>query len=58
MNDHLGDAIMIAQVDKQHAAMIATVVEPARKADSPADMAWTDVAAGMGTVRMHELLFR
>ena len=36
---HLGEAVMVAQVDEQHAAMVADAVTPARKADGGADVA-------------------
>ena len=33
VRDYLGDAVMVAQIDEQHAAMIALAVHPARQAD-------------------------
>jgi hypothetical protein len=44
---------MVAQIDEQHAAMVANPVAPARQPDSLVDIALTDRAAGMGPVTMH-----
>ena len=43
----LGDAVMVAQVDEQHAAMVADDVAPARQANRLADMALAERAACM-----------
>ena len=51
--DHLGQAIMVAQVDEQHSAMIALAVDPAGKADGRSDIACSKVGAVMGTVGVH-----
>ena len=44
---------MVAQVDEQHAAMVADAVAPAGQADRLADVALAERAAGMGAVAMH-----
>jgi hypothetical protein len=44
---------MVAQVDKQHAAMVADAVAPAGKPRVLADVALTKRAAGMGAVTVH-----
>jgi hypothetical protein len=41
---------MVAQVDEQHAAMVADAVAPARQAGDPADIGFAERAAGVGTV--------
>ena len=50
---HLGEPIMVAQVDEQHAAMVADAMAPARQANLGADVAVAKRAAGMGAVAMH-----
>ena len=44
---------MIAQIDKQHAAMIALAVDPAREAHFGANIILYKGAAGVGAIRMH-----
>jgi hypothetical protein len=44
---------MIAQVDEQHAAVVADAVAPAGQADVLADIDLAQGAAGMGSVTMH-----
>ena len=53
ITDHLGQAVMVAQVDEQHAAMVANPVAPARQTDILADVAFAQRAAGVGTIAMH-----
>src|SRR5262249_35991913 len=50
---HLGDAVMIAQVDEQHSAVVADAVAPARKPHLLADVICAQGAAGMGAVAVH-----
>ena len=50
---HLGQAVMVAQVDEQHAAMVADAMAPAGEPDGLADIALAERAAGMGAVTMH-----
>ena len=40
---HLGQAIMIAQIDEQHAAMVADAMAPAGEADLAADVGLLEV---------------
>jgi hypothetical protein len=50
VHHHLGDAIMVAQVDEQQIAVIALALHPARKPGRLADMVRPQLAAGMGSV--------
>jgi hypothetical protein len=45
---------MVAQIDEQHAAMVADAVTPARKPDDGADLLGAQRAAIMGTIPMHQ----
>ncbi len=44
---------MVAQIDEQHAAMVADTMAPAGQANGFADVALAERAAGMGPVAMH-----
>ena len=44
---HLREPVMVAQVDEQHAAMVADAVAPARQPHDLADIAVAKRAAGM-----------
>jgi hypothetical protein len=46
---------MVAQVDEQHAAMVADAMAPARQARGFSNMAFAELAAGMGPVAVHEM---
>ena len=46
---------MVAQIDEQHAAVVADAVAPAGQPHVLADVALAQRAAGMGTVAMHEI---
>jgi hypothetical protein len=48
----LGDAVMVAQIDEEHAAMVALAVDPARQADALPGLGGRERAAGVGTVGM------
>ena len=50
---HLGQAVMVAQVDEQHAAMVADAVAPAGQPHVLADVAVAERAAGVGAVAVH-----
>ena len=53
--DHaLGQAVMVAQIDEQHAAMVADAVAPAGQADVCAVLGEGQGAAGVGAVAMHD----
>src|SRR5262249_23355072 len=52
---HLGDAVVVAQVDEQHTAMIADAMAPAGKAHLLADVACAQGAAGVGAIAVHAL---
>src|SRR6516165_3841371 len=56
ISDTLRQAIMVAQVDEQHATMVANAVTPAGQANRLADVALAERAAGMGPVTMHGCL--
>ena len=51
--DQLGQAVMIAQIDEQHPAMVALAVDPARQLDGRSDVARTERGAMVGTVGVH-----
>ena len=52
--DHaLRQAVMIAQVDEQHAAVVADSVAPARKAHGLPGLGEAERAASVGAVSMH-----
>ena len=53
--DDLGQPVMVAQVDEQHAAMVALAVNPARQADGRADVGGAKLGAVMGTVGVHDV---
>ena len=53
-SDHaLRDAVMVAQVDEQHAAVVADAVAPAGQAGDLADIGFAERAAGMGAITVH-----
>jgi hypothetical protein len=54
IGDDLGDAVMVAQIDEQQAAMIALAMHPARQADVLADGGGRQAGAGVGTVGVHD----
>ncbi len=45
---------MVAQVDEQHAAVVADAVAPAGEPRLLADVAFAQLAAGMGAIAVHE----
>ncbi len=51
---HLGEAIMVAQVDEQHAAMVADAMHPAGDPDRGANVGLAERAAGVGAITVHE----
>ena len=52
--DHaLADAVMIAQVDEQNAAVVADAMAPARQADSLPVLGKPEGAAGVGAITVH-----
>ena len=53
IGDHLGDAVMIAQIDEKHATMVADAMAPARKAHVVADVACAKRAAGVAAITVH-----
>ncbi len=56
VDDALRDAVMVAQVDEQNAAVIADAVAPAGQPDRFAGVGFAEVAAAMGTVAVHVLV--
>src|SRR5262249_14822075 len=50
----LGEAVMVAQVDEQHAAVVADALAPAGEPRLLADVASAQLAAGMGAIAVHE----
>ena len=55
IGDHLGEAVMVAQIDEQHAAMVADAMAPAGETHITADVAISQRAAGMGAIAVHDL---
>ncbi len=53
MDDDLRQAVMVAQVDEEDAAMVAQAVHPARKADGLAGVGGAQLVARMRTIGMH-----
>ena len=53
IDHHLGQAVMVAQVDKQQTAMVADAVDPAGQPYGRADIGLAERAAGMGAITMH-----
>ena len=51
--DDLGDAVMVAQIDKEQAAMVALAVHPAGKAGGLAGIGCAKLAAGVGAIGVH-----
>ena len=47
---------MVAQVDEQHAAMVALAMHPAGQAHGRADIGFTKGAASMGAIGVHGVL--
>jgi hypothetical protein len=59
VNDNLCQPVMVAQVDKEHAPMVAPVVEPTAKPDKLADVATAKLAARVRAVAVRfPVLFR
>ena len=56
IGDDLGQAVMVAQVDEQQAAMVAHAVDPARQADVRADVGLAKGGAGVAAIAMHGVL--
>ncbi len=50
---HLGDAVVVAQVDEQQAAVVADAMTPAGEPDLLANVGFPQRAAGMRTVSVH-----
>ena len=55
VHHHLGEAVMVAQVDEQHAAVVADAVAPAGKPDLLADLGGGERAAGVGAIAVHRI---
>ena len=53
IGDHLGQAVMVAQIDEQHAAVVADAVAPSGEADFLSDQGLGRLGAGVGTVGVH-----
>jgi hypothetical protein len=58
IDDDLGHAVVIAQIDEQNTAMVAHAVHPAREPDIGAGVALAKRGAGVGTVAMHVISSR
>ena len=53
IGDDLGEAVMVAQIDEQHAAVVADAMAPAGKTDLGPDIAVAKIAAFMGAIAVH-----
>ena len=53
IDDALGDAVVIAQVDEQQVAVVALAMHPAGQANLRAGVGETQGAAGVRAIRMH-----
>ncbi len=53
VGDDLGDAVMVPQIDEEHAPMIADPVRPAGEADCLADIRLGERAAGVASIGVH-----
>ena len=49
----LGNAVMVAEIDEQKAAMVAHAVDPAREPDGRSDILFPQLAAGFSAIRVH-----
>src|SRR5262249_50007870 len=57
VRDHLGDPVMVAQIDEQHAAVVADAVTPAREPHLAADVACSERAAVVAAIVVHFCLY-
>ena len=53
IGDDLGDSVMVAQVDEEHAAMIPLPMDPAGNPDFAPDVGSAELAAIVGAIRVH-----
>jgi hypothetical protein len=53
VHDNLREAIVVAEVNEEDAAVVAEAEHPAGKLDGLARVAGAELVAGMGTIRMH-----
>ena len=53
VGDHLAQAIVVAQIDEENAAVVAHAVHPAGEPDLFVDVALAERAAGVGAIAMH-----
>ena len=53
LNDTLGQAVVVAQIDEQQVAVIALAMDPARDPGDFADVAFAQRATCMGTISVH-----
>jgi hypothetical protein len=54
VEDHLGDAVVIAQIDEQEMPMVPPAEDPAGQPDGLSHMGLPQLAAGMGAILMHK----
>ena len=55
IDHHLRDAVVVAQVDEDHAAVVADAVNPPGEADGLPNVCLAEFAAGVGTVLVHDI---
>ena len=58
VGDDLGKPIMVAQIDEQQPAMVALAMHPSRDADRLADLFGAKLAAIMGAIGVHGIVFQ
>ena len=56
IDDDLGHAVMVAQVDEQQAAMVADAVHPAGKTDGLADIGFAKSGTSVAAVAVHHII--
>ena len=57
VDDDLREAVVVAQVDEEDAAVVAQAEHPAGEADGLARVAGAELVAGMGAIGMHDSVF-
>ncbi len=58
VDDDLRQAVVVAEIHEEDAAMVAKAEHPAGKSDGLARVAGAELVAGMGAIRMHSILLK
>ena len=56
VDDDLREAVVVAEVDEEDAAVVAEAEHPAGEPDGLARVGGAELVAGMGTIRMHSVI--